>query len=111
MTQVKSRATEFYRLEVWRDNVRQNVIPIYQKEIVVGRGSKSKPVDIPLAGDVEISRRHLTLIADGAGNFWAVNEGKNAAELNNYELPPGQRVPVQIGTPITICSYMLRIQL
>jgi Protein of unknown function (DUF3662)/FHA domain len=111
MTAVKPRTVaELYKLEIWRSNVRQNVIPIYQKEIVIGRGSKSKPVDIPLTGDVEISRRHLTLITDGAGNFWAMNEGKNAAELNNYELPAGQRVPVQIGVPIAICSYMLRIQ-
>ncbi|MBK8467093.1 MAG: DUF3662 domain-containing protein [Chloracidobacterium sp.] len=110
MTAVKPRLTELYRLEVWQNNVRQTVIPIYQLEIVIGRGSKSKPVDIPLSGDVEISRRHLTLITDGAGNFWAVNEGKNATELNNLELPSGQRVPVQVGTPISICSYMLRIQ-
>lgn len=110
MTAVKSRAAELYRLEVWQNNVRQNVIPIYQHEIVIGRGSKSKPVDIPLSGDVEISRRHLMLITDGAGNFWAVNEGKNATELNNFELPSGQRVPLHVGTPINICSYMLRIQ-
>lgn len=69
MTAVKPRLTELYRLEVWQNNVRQTVIPIYQLEIVIGRGSKSKPVDIPLSGDVEISRRHLTLITDGAGNF------------------------------------------
>ena len=59
---------------------------------------------------VEISRRHLTLVTDGAGNFWAVNEGKNAAALNNYELPAGQRVPITPGVPVNICSYMLRIQ-
>ena len=110
MTQVKSRLTELYRLEVWRNSIRQNVVPIYQSEIVIGRGSKSKPVDIPLSGDVEISRRHLTLITDSAGNFWAINEGKNAAEVNNYELPAGERVPVSAGAPINICSYMLRIQ-
>ena len=109
MTQVKSRMAELYRLEVWRSNIRQSVVPVYRSEIVIGRGSKSKPVDIPLSGDVEISRRHLTLVSDGLGNFWAVNEGKNAAEINSYELPAGQRVPVQPGTPIKVCSYMLRI--
>ena len=109
MTQVKSRMTELYRLEIWRNNLRQNVVPIFQREIVIGRGSKTKPVDISLSGDVEISRRHLMLITDGAGNFWAVNEGKNAAEVNNYNLPAGQRVSVIAGTPINICSYMLRI--
>lgn len=110
MTAVKPRSAELYRLEVWRNHVRQSVVPIYDREIVIGRGSKSKPVNVPLSGDVEISRRHLTLITDGNGNFWAVNEGKNAAELNNYELPSGQRVPVRVGTPIAICSYVLRIQ-
>ena len=110
MTHVASRMTELYKLEVWRGGVRQNVVPIYQREIVIGRGSKSKPVDIPLAGDVEISRRHLTLATDGAGNFWAVNEGKNAAAINNYELPAGQRIAVTPGVPLNVCSYMLRIQ-
>lgn len=110
MTRVKSRMTELYKLEVWRGDVRQNVVPIYQNQIVIGRGSKSQPVDIPLSGDAEVSRRHLTLVTDGAGNFWAVNEGKNAANVNNYELPAGQRVVVTPGVPLNICSYMLRIQ-
>lgn len=110
MTHVKSRMTELYKLEIWRSGVRQNVVPIYQREIVVGRGSKSKPVDIPLSGDVEVSRRHLTLVTDGNGNFWAVNEGKNPAAINNYELPAGQRIALTAGVPLNICSYMLRIQ-
>ncbi|MBP6004751.1 MAG: DUF3662 domain-containing protein [Pyrinomonadaceae bacterium] len=110
MTHVVSRAIELYRLEVWRGGVRQNVVPIYQKEIVVGRGSKSKPVDISLAGDVEISRRHLTLITDGTGNYWAVNEGRNPAAVNNFELPAGRRFAIAPGAALNICSYMLRIQ-
>ncbi len=110
MTHVATRMTELYRLEVWRGGVRQNVVPIYQKEIVIGRGSKSKPVDIPLAGDVEISRRHVTLVTDGMGNYWAVNEGRNAAAVNNFELPAGQRISVTPGSALNICSYMLRIQ-
>lgn len=109
-TTVKPRLSEIYKLEIWRGGVRQTVVPVYQKEIVIGRGSKSKPVDIPLIGDVEISRRHLTLVTDGGGNFWAVNEGKNPAAINNYELPAGQRVTVAAGVPLNICSYMLRVQ-
>lgn len=110
MTAVASRLHELYKLEVWRGGVRQNVIPVYQKEIVIGRGSKSKPVDIPLAGDVEVSRRHLAIGTDGKGNFWAVNEGKNPATINNYEMPPGQRVTINPGAAINVCSYMLRVQ-
>lgn len=110
MTHVKSRLTELYKLEIYRGGVRQNVIPVYQKEVVIGRGSKSKPVDIPLAGDVEVSRRHVTLGTDGKGSFWVVNEGKNPAVINNYELPTRQRVALTPGIPLNVCSYMLRIQ-
>jgi hypothetical protein len=110
MTHVKRRQTpELYRLEIWRDGVRQNVMPIYQNEISIGRGSKSKPVDVSLAGDPEISRRHLSLTFSN-GNFSIVNEGRNPAMVNNYALPVGQKIPVSAGVPIAICSYLLRIQ-
>ncbi len=110
MTHVNKRSAELYRLEIWRAGIRQNVVPIFQKEITVGRGSKSKPVDISLAGDAEISRRHLVLFTDGTGNYWAVNEGRNPAMINNYELPPGQRVTLGPGVNLAVCSYILRIQ-
>jgi hypothetical protein len=111
MTHVqKRRQPELYRLEVWRGGVRQNVVPIFQNEISIGRGSKSSPVDIALPGDPEISRRHLSLAYDGRGNFWLVNEGRNPATINNYDLQIGQRISVTAGVPITVCSYILRIQ-
>ena len=111
MTHVQKRGLpELYRLEIWRGGVRQNVVPIYQNEVSIGRGSKSKPVDIPLVGDPEISRRHLTLTSDGTGNYWVINEGRNAAMVNNYELPTGQKINVVVGVPVAICSYTLRIQ-
>jgi hypothetical protein len=110
MTQVNSRRVELFKLEIWRAGVRQNVVPIYQREIVIGRGSKSKPVDIPLNGDVEVSRRHLTLSIDDSGKFWVVNEGKNPASVNDRDLPSGQRIPIEPGLPIHVCSYVLRIQ-
>jgi hypothetical protein len=110
LTNVRRRVQELYRLEIWLNNVRQNVVPIFQNEISVGRGSKSRPVDITLAGDPEISRRHLTIIADGTGKFWVLNEGRNAAAINNYELPMRQRVALPPGVNLSVCSYVLRIQ-
>ncbi|MEO7674388.1 MAG: FhaA domain-containing protein [Pyrinomonadaceae bacterium] len=110
MTNVRKRAAELYKLEIWLNGVRQNVVPIFQKEITVGRGSRSKPVDIALAGDPEISRRHLSIVTDGNGQFWVVNEGRNAAAINNYELPAGQRISLAPGVSLAICSYILRIQ-
>ena len=111
MTNVRKRAaTELYKLEIWMNGVRQNVVPIYNNEVSVGRGSRSKPVDITLSGDPEISRRHLTLGTDGAGYYWAMNEGRNPAMINSYELPAGQRVTITPGIKLTIGSYILRIQ-
>lgn len=110
LTSVAKRAAELYKLEVWLSGVRQNVVPIFNREISVGRGSKSKPVDITLTGDPEISRRHLTLGTDGRGNYWVVNEGRNPAQINGRELPNGSRVTLQPGANLIVCSYILRIQ-
>ncbi|MEZ5425453.1 MAG: FHA domain-containing protein [Pyrinomonadaceae bacterium] len=110
MTHVQKRNKELYRLEIWRDGVRQNVVPVFQNEIRIGRGSKSKPVEIMLTGDPEISRHHVNLIKDQNNQFWLINVGRNPAMINDYELPIGQRVSVSPGIPIHVCSYLLRIQ-
>lgn len=110
LTNVRRRATELYKLEIWLNGVRQNVVPIFNKEITVGRGSKSKPVDIALSGDPEISRRHLVLGSDGMGNYWVINEGRNPAMINNYDLPSGQRVTLKPGINLNVGMYILRIQ-
>lgn len=111
MTHVRKRqqATELYKLEVWRGGVRQNVIPVYEETIGIGRGSKSKPVEIALPGDPEISRRHVTL-AFNNGGFWLISEGRNPIMVSGHEIPTGQRVQVSAGEPISVCSYLLRIQ-
>lgn len=110
MTNVRKRVTELYRLEIWYGGVRQNVVPIFNPEISIGRGSKSKPVDITLSGDPEISRRHAAIITDGNNRFWIMNEGRNPAMIAGHDLPSGQRVPVQPGTNIAVGTYILRIQ-
>ena len=110
MTSVKKRSVELYRLEIWYGGVRQNVVPIFNLETSVGRGSKSKPVDIALSGDPEISRRHAAIITDGNGRYWIMNEGRNPAMIAGHDLPSGQRIPVQAGTNIAVGAYILRIQ-
>jgi hypothetical protein len=110
MTRVQKRLTELYKLEIWRGGVRQNVVPIYQNEVSIGRGSKSKPVDVPLGGDPEISRRHVTLVCNGQGVYWLVSEGRNPTFISNREVPMGQRAQINAGEAITVCSYLLRIQ-
>lgn len=110
LTNVRKRPVELYRLEIWFGGVRQNVVPIFGLEVSIGRGSKSRPVDIALSGDPEISRRHAAVITDGAGRFWIQNEGRNPAMIAGHDLPTGQRVPVKPGTNIAVGAYILRIQ-
>lgn len=110
MTNVRKRVAELYRLEIWFGGVRQNVVPIFNLETSIGRGSKSKPVDIALSGDPEISRRHASVITDGNERFWILNEGRNPAMIAGHDLPSGQRIPVQPGTNIAVGAYILRIQ-
>jgi hypothetical protein len=110
LTSVRRRVSEIYRLEIWLNGVRQNVVPIYNNEITIGRGSRSKPVDIALSGDPEVSRRHLLLITNGEGKYWVVNEGRNPAMISNFELPNGQRVPLEPGISLAVGNYILRIQ-
>jgi FHA domain/Protein of unknown function (DUF3662) len=109
-TRVQKRTAELYKLEIWQNGVRQNVAPIYNNEVVIGRGSRSKPVDIALSNDPEISRRHLTLVCNGQANYWVISEGRNSLIVGSREIPPGQRVQVQPGESIMVCSYILRIQ-
>jgi hypothetical protein len=108
-TVVQRRNVELYRLEVWRGGVKQNTVPVYMHEVSIGRGSQSKPVDIPLKGDPEISRKHLVLSRDASGNYWLSHEGRNATFVSGREMQPGQKLPVSPGENINICTYMLRI--
>ncbi len=110
LTAVSPRKKVLYFLEIWRDGIRQSVVPVYGNEIVLGRGSKSKPVDVPLVGDPEVSRRHLILARDRNGRYYVINEGRNPAMINNTELPLGQRIALQPGQPVSICSFMVRVQ-
>lgn len=110
MTQVVARHAVLYKLEIWREGTRVNVVPVTTLETVVGRGSSTKPVDISLPGDAEVSRRHLQIITDGSGSFWMINEGRNPASINGMELQTGLRVKVPAGTPVAVCSYVLRVQ-
>lgn len=108
-TRVRPRQAPLYFLEIWHGSAKYGSIPIHKNEVVIGRGSRSKPVDIALPGDLEVSRRHLSLSTDGKGSFWIVSEGKNPVVVNGREIPNGLRTTVEPGTPIVVCSYVLRI--
>ena len=109
-TVVRPRVTEFYSIEVWKDGVRQLVMPVTKPEITIGRGSRSVTVDVPIKGDPEVSRIHAVLTMDDQGSYWITSKGRNPTLVSGREVPREQRAPVATDEKIEICSYTLRIQ-
>jgi hypothetical protein len=110
ITVVRPRVVELYSIELWREGVRQSVVPITKAEITIGRGSRSVAVDLPLKGDPEISRVHATLTFDDQGRYWITSKGRNPTLISGREIPREQRTIVQPDEKIGICSFTLRIQ-
>jgi hypothetical protein len=109
-TVVRPRVIELYAVEVWRDGVREAVVPITKPEITVGRGSRTITVDLPLKGDPEVSRVHAVLTRENDGRYWLVPKGRNATLVNGREVPREERAEVLPDQKIAICNFVLRIQ-
>jgi pSer/pThr/pTyr-binding forkhead associated (FHA) protein len=110
VTKVSARPQELYSVEVWRNGVRQTVVPVLKNEISIGRGSKSVTVDLPIKGDPEVSRSHASLERDNSGRFWFTPKGRNPAFVNGREIGREERVEVKPDEKIEIASFTLRIQ-
>jgi hypothetical protein len=108
-TIVRPRIEELFSIEVWREGVRQAVLPITKPEITIGRGSRSVSVDLPLKGDPEISRVHAVLARDESGQYWITPKGRNPTIVAGREVTREERSPVAPDEKIEICSYSLRI--
>jgi len=109
-TVVRPRIKELYSIEVWKDGVRENVVPVTKPEITIGRGSRSITVDLPLKGDPEISRVHAILTRERDGRYYLQAKGRNSTLIGSHEIPPGERMEVQPDQKIAICNFVLRIQ-
>jgi hypothetical protein len=110
VTKVSARPQELYSVEVWRNGVRQSVVPVTKPEITIGRGSKSVTVDLPIKGDPEVSRSHATLERDNTGRYWFTPNGRNPTFVGGREVPREERVEVRPDEKIEIASFTLRIQ-
>jgi len=109
-TVVRARPSVLYQIEIWRNNMRESVVPITRSEITIGRGSRTITVDLPIKGDAEVSRVHATLALDPEGHYWLVAKGRNPTLVNGQEMPRGERVEVAADQKIAICGFVLRIQ-
>jgi hypothetical protein len=109
-TVVRPRIKELYAVEIWRDGVREAVVPITKPEITIGRGSRSITVDLPLKGDPEISRVHAVLTRVNDGRYWLTSRGRNPTLVGGRELPREERIEILPDQKIAICKFVLRIQ-
>ena len=107
LTLVMSRKTLFSILvskagkEVERRDFSQSVVTI-------GRGAKSMKVDLPLPGDMEISRRQAVLKYEN-GIFTATCEGKNSIFIDGAELIQGKSAEVKPDQHLTIGDFSIQI--
>jgi hypothetical protein len=109
-TVVRPRIKTLYSVEIWKDGVREAVVPVTKSEITIGRGSRSITVDLPLKGDPEISRVHATLTRDNDGRYWLVPKGRNPTLVAGRELTREERSEVRPDQKIGICNFIIRIQ-
>ena len=109
-TVVRPKAPALYSVEVWRNGVREAVVPITKNEITIGRGSRSISVDLPLKGDPEVSRVHAVMSRDNEGRFWLVAKGRNPTLVNGRELMREEPNEVAPDQKIAICNFIIRIQ-
>ncbi len=109
-TIVRPKTVPLYAIEVWRNGVREAVVPVLKNEITIGRGSRSVSVDLPIKGDPEVSRVHVVLSRDNEGRFWLVPKGRNATVVNGRELTREEPTEILPDQKISICNFVLRIQ-
>ena len=109
-TVVRPRIQTLYSVELWRDGVREAVVPITKPEITIGRGSRSITVDLPLKGDPEVSRVHAVLTRENDGRYWIVSKGRNPLLINGREIPREEPTEVVADQKIAICTFIVRIQ-
>jgi hypothetical protein len=109
-TVVRPRIKELYTVEIWKDGVRESVVPVTKSEVTIGRGSRTITVDLPLKGDPEVSRVHAILTRENDGRYWLVSKGRNPTTVAGRDLPREERTEVMPDQKIAICNFIIRIQ-
>jgi len=109
-TVVRRRPRKFYNLDIWRDGVKQNNVPVFQSEITIGRGSTSVNVDVPLKGDLAVSRHHAVLTYRTDEFLDLSVTGQNPVIIgNNKPIFTGQNTAVSLNENVQIGSYLLKL--
>jgi len=107
-TQIVDSGTPLYRLEIWRANVLESVVPVSTNVITVGRGARTVPVNVRLH-DPNVSRQHAIIEREADGSMWVTHLGQNPTVVGSRSSNRGERVRIAQGESINICAFSLRI--
>lgn len=108
--QLAGPPSQTYSIEISKDGQFQRFEQISKAILSVGRGAIGRPVDLPLEGDLTMSRLHLILERDDKGAFWMTAKGQNPVLVNGRVIPKERSIGVEIGAVIEICSYSLTLR-
>ncbi len=109
-TAVRQFAVLVQRNGVGNETARPEICPAYKNEITIGRGSSQEEIDLVLAGDREVSRKHATLEKLDNGDFKLTCHSANPIKLKGEQrLRKGESAELKAGDKIGICSYELVI--
>jgi len=101
-------AQPLYFLELSRSKQRTEKVPIYKREITIGRGSQNTPSDLELEADPRVSRIHAALRLDEKGKLWLTAKGTNPTILAGRLLARGETARVEANQKIEIYDFTLR---
>ena len=101
-------AKPWYFIEIVRSGLAKEMLPIYKREITIGRGSQSEPVDVRLEGEPRMSRIHACLRLDQRRKLWLTAKGTNPTLLDGRVLQRDQPIDVKPRQKIKIYDFILR---
>lgn len=96
-----------YEVEIFLDSELIKRVPVSKKRAIIGRGSKVKPVDVPL-NDPAVSREHAVMDLED-NRLWLTSLGQNITKLGGKPLDRRHRRQVRSGESIEICRFTLRV--
>lgn len=97
-----------YFIEIWQDDKRQRVIPVFNQKVTVGRVWKKHKPEIEL-DDESISRTQAEFIYENEKLFLIV-KGRRAMKLEGKAIPKETKTEINFGQEITVGRFALRIQ-
>ena len=108
-TVVNKNLKRLFCLDISQNGISRS-LPIFQTEIIIGRGSSSLPVDVILNDDLEISRHHAVLDYQTNDLFSLFVVGQNPALVDGNFIFPGQMATLNWDENFQIGSYELKMQ-